>query len=48
LFTALAFAWDKQDAQMVIVVIAALGIAVASSVGLGTYRANKAMSNIET
>ena len=45
LLASLAFAWDKSDAKMIIVVLGILGILVAISVGIGTCRANGSINN---
>ena len=42
---ALAFAW--KDAHQIVLVLCPLGFLVAASIGIGTYRANQAIEDLE-
>ncbi|PYL22809.1 MAG: hypothetical protein DMF37_11340 [Verrucomicrobia bacterium] len=46
LLAALAFAWDKHDAKYMIYALGALGVSVALSIAVATYRANKALDRL--
>ena len=46
LLAALAFAWDKTDAKIIVYVLSFLGTFVALSIGIGTCRANEAINNL--
>ncbi len=46
LLAALAFAWNKKDAWWIVVVLCLVGMAVALSTGVATYRANLAIKKV--
>jgi hypothetical protein len=48
LFAALGFAWGKTNTYVLILLFAGMGALVAISIGLATYRANKAIARLST
>lgn len=47
LFTALAFAWDKGNSKLLVIIFCLLGIIVAISIGIAMHRGNMAIDRLD-